>query len=427
MASRNLLKIAATAIVSAISCGSLAVSQEKSQEQSPAKKEIHIQLSGLPSIAVEVPDEWHQPNSVNLTSMVQQFYLEHPDVILDPLKKSAQFTARKFTIAPDLSSSNVHLSENRAAIFIPQLERPALAAHSGFHQIHIPLLFRPAITLSVESKAQLDREIQTVSREIAQKTIELFPDFSRDYIKKQLKENEAEFDKQFREADQTLSGLRDQVAHYTGLPAEKAAEQLAEISRQQIAVQLSLVGMEAREKAIAGEIDKYKEQVEAKVTRDETLSNLQRLLKLRLDQLERLKQIDTKAKGVVSQEDIQKGEADVLAVKIDLDKTRAALNRSAGGEQLDAFTAELSRLAIDRAETQARRDWLEKLSIETSRNLTERREAEHRLDSLKPKLAKAELDREDYQTRLQQVRYNLENIQPLHLLLPDEPASEDSK
>jgi DNA repair exonuclease SbcCD ATPase subunit len=286
----------------------------------------------------------------------------------------------------------------------------------GRSRVRVFLTLRPPLKTDIARGA---------IRTIEEKTIAAFPDFSRDYIKKQLNDRQAQLEKELSQAIGSIDQLRTEIARDTGLPTEKAAEQLAEISRQQIDAELALVGMEAREKAIAREIEKCKSRMEDSEAKDETVSTLQRLLKLRMDRLDREKQLHQT--GVSPEQDVRAAEADVLTAKIDLDKTRAALKRAAGGEQLDAFTGELSRLAIDRAETQARRDWLEKLSKETSLSLTERREAERRLESLKPKLAKAEQERENYQTQLQEARHTLENIQPLQLVLPDEATSDDSK
>ena len=373
---------------------------------------IHESLwTGVP-LRFGIDDEQRHSMPVSFSALLGELYAQRPTLITDAMKDLVPEATQRIAVegSPAVPGSDVTVQV-----------RNALKTEKG---IGIVLNFHPDLKVKLSPNEDVNKRMQTLARAIEEKTIAALPDFSRGYIKKQLTDRQSDLEKELSQAIDAINQLRTEIARDTGLPAEKAAEQLAEISRQQIAAELALVGMEAREKAIAREIEKCRARMDDSEAKDETVSTLQRLLKLRMDRLDREKQLHQT--GVSTEQDVRTAEADVLTAKIDLDKTRAALKRAAGGEQLDAFTAELSRLAIDRAETQARRDWLEKLSKETSLSLTERREAERRLESLRPKLAKAEHNREDYQTQLEEIRKSLENIQPIHVTLPDESATDDS-
>jgi hypothetical protein len=368
----------------------------------------------LPQVVLsfDLPDGVPEPLQSTVRDIFKDLYEKHPELITDPLKQ----------LVPEGTTQSGAQGENGIVVSVGMIARDFAGRRHIRVGLRSPSSFAgPKSTAAAEAAQQIARKL---ARAIEEKTIAVLPDFSRDYIKKQLTDRQSQLEKQLQDAENKLNQLRSEITRDTGLPSEKAAEQLAEVSRQQIAAELALVGMEARERAIAREMEKCRARMDESEAKDETVGTLQRLLKLRMDRLDREKQLHQT--GVSPEQDVRTAEADVLTAKIDLDKTRAALKRAGGGEQLDAFTAELSRLAIDRAETQARRDWLEKLSKDTSQNLTERREVDHRLELAKRELPAAENSAVETKHQLDDTKKDLENIQPLHLLLPDD-SSDDPK
>jgi DNA repair exonuclease SbcCD ATPase subunit len=175
----------------------------------------------------------------------------------------------------------------------------------------------------------------------------------------------------------------------------------------------------ARQSAIAQEIAKIQAKMEEQTASDETIKNLEHLLELRTARLEDLKKMHDA--GVVQTTDVQTAEADLLSAKIELDKTRAALKRANGGEQLDTWNNELSHIAIDRAETEARLKFLGDVSANTEGELSTRREAEKLAEEAQPKLAQAEKTISELSEQLEQIKQEQENIEPLRVMLPDEP------
>jgi hypothetical protein len=133
-----------------------------------------------------------------------------------------------------------------------------------------------------------------------------------------------------------------------------------------------------------------------------------------------LKEVNEKAPNSITSHEIQKAETDVLTAKIELDKTRAALKRANGGEQLDAWNNELSHIAVDRAETQARSIYLDTVSHETEAQLRDRRNQEKLADDARPKLAEADKTIADLSQKLDWVKQQQQNIAPLRVTLADE-------
>jgi hypothetical protein len=263
--------------------------------------------------------------------------------------------------------------------------------------------------------------LEGIKRTIAGSIVKELPDFSREFQKNH-------FQAQIVAAQKELAALTSEAAEADAwvhredpMPIEKTAEQLAETSRQLISTQLALAGMKAREQAIREAILATSQKMDA-ASDDRTVKNLEQLHKLRADRLERLKQLT--ATGAASQDDVQKAEADVLAAEIDTDKTRSAVKRAAGGERLEALNNELSRLAIDRAENEARLDFLRKMMDETSAQLRERREIQHRVDEAKPKLERLRAQIESLNIQLAQLKDAAEHVQPLRVELPDPETAE---
>ncbi len=177
---------------------------------------------------------------------------------------------------------------------------------------------------------QFEKNRRDFTRRLQESIAKALPDFSKKYLTKHYAETRqglAESLQQAKLEALNAKNLSDQLTASNAI-SESYSQQLAEISRQQIAAKLSLVGMQAREKAITDQIAKTQAKMQEKTDVDETIKNLQQLLQLRTQRLEDLKKMsDLK---VTPSADAQNAEADVLSAKIELDKTRAALRRANG-------------------------------------------------------------------------------------------------
>ncbi|HZZ27216.1 MAG TPA: hypothetical protein VFE46_04345 [Pirellulales bacterium] len=370
-----------------------------------------------------IPIEIKEPTDTNrlkdwihITSwdaVINSCLTEHPQVISDALKKEFPKYNAKLLIERARRGTATDSQENTVSVH--------LAPTSSTYGSVLQLVFNPQLSLTNESYS--DAQVQTILRSLRQDIVEnlskVLPDFSAAYITKQLAERRENLQKELQALQNHVASAHDVLDHNVGMPSEKFSEQLAEISRQQITVKLSLVGMEAREQAIAKEIAQTQQKMFEKTASDDTVKNLEHLLQLRTERLERLKKMrDT---GAVPATDEQTAEADVLTAKIELDKSRAALKRANGGEQLDAWNNELSHIAIDRAETEARLKFLAQAGDETTQQLRDRRYAEGIAAEAQTKLATAVSQLHILTNQLEQLTMEQGKIEPLRVVLPDEP------
>ena len=368
-----------------------------------------------------VPNDWNPRYSVD--DLFQQFLSDNPNVVADELKNAFPNLAEPIVVNTTkqllgngerkLGKTRIHIN----GVYLQSTDRQYLTAR---------LEIEPAIRAEIPwpEVREYQAKLKNLSHQIETAIAKALPEFSKNYLAKTFSVEEKQVSKDIDDCQTKAANARNDLSRFTGLPPEKFAEQLAEISRQQIAAELSLVGMQARDQAINDEIKKTELRLDAKTGSDDTIKNLDRLLQMRIDRLDSLKKLQ--AAGVAPTQELQSAEADVLSAKIELDKTRAALKRSSGGDQLDALNNELSRLAIDRAETLARRDYLKKISDETEQRLRQSREEEKRAGDARPVLEEAQNQIEMLTHELDRLKENEKNIEPLRLEVVDEPDDSTS-
>ena len=153
-----------------------------------------------------------------------------------------------------------------------------------------------------------------------------------------------------------IEQLRREIGGESGLSPAQLAERLADLSKQELSNRLSLDVMVARRNAIQEQIEKVKTQADAKVAENQSLRTLKRIVELRKSRFENLKQ--QKSQGVVPQADVDKAEEEMLAAMVEVDRAAAAQQKDASQSRLDQLSAELSKLAVDQAEAEARNHFL---------------------------------------------------------------------
>ena len=339
------------------------------QDEPTTRPKIYREMHTVLNLRFPVPNDWNPRYSVD--DLFQQFLSDNPNVVADELKNAFPNLPEPIVVNTTkqlLGNGERKLGKTRIninGVHLQSTDRQYLTAR---------LVIEPAIRAEIPwpEVREYQAKLKSLSHQIETSIAKALPDFSKNYLAKTYSDEEKQATKDLADWQTKASNARNDLASFTGLPPEKFAEQLAEISRQQIAAELALVGMQARDQAINDEIKKTELRLATKTDSDETIKNLITLLQMRVDRLDSLKKLQ--AAGVAPTQELQSAEADVLSAKIELDKTRAALKRTSGGDQLDALNNELSRLAIDRAETLARRDYLKKISDETEKQLRESRE-----------------------------------------------------
>jgi hypothetical protein len=121
---------------------------------------------------------------------------------------------------------------------------------------------------------------------------------------------------------------------------------------------MSLAVMEAKRKATEDQISQLREQAAKKLAGDTVTQELQAILKGNDSALQNAEKLV--AAGRVSESELAKTRESLARARIDLVKRQEELARTAGGGQLDAYTAQIGQMAIQTAEESARLNLLVK-------------------------------------------------------------------
>ena len=141
---------------------------------------------------------------------------------------------------------------------------------------------------------------------------------------------------------------------------------------------------------------------------------------MRKARFESNKALNEKAKGVISQDDMDKSEEQMLTAIVELDRAKASLQKGESQSLLDSLTADLSKIAVDRAEAEARLSYLERATKEAAHELDSRRDSDRRSERLHAQIKDKQERREILQQQLNQIEDALNNPGPyLQISLPD--------
>lgn len=242
--------------------------------------------------------------------------------------------------------------------------------------------------------------VDRIARRIAAKMVRDETDFSCEFLR-QKKRNECDqISNRIRNFDDEADLLRKQLREESGLSQTQLSDRITDLQRQLLATDLSLQVTKAREMAMREQLGLLQKLTDSKAADNQMLKTLSRIVDLRKARFERLKA--AKSTGAVAQEEADKAEEEMLAAMVDLDRATAALQKTESQSQLDALTAELRRIAIDRAEAEAKKEFLQKANDESFDALLHRRDSDARNDRLQAKLKGIENHRSELQAQLNQ-------------------------
>jgi hypothetical protein len=183
------------------------------------------------------------------------------------------------------------------------------------------------------------------------------------------------------------------------------AAQRDELSRKLQDLELNLAGQEARRKAIVEQIVQTQHQTQKKLADNQVTQELTNLVRLNEESLSNLrKQVDA---GRASTAELTQATENLARARIELAKRREELSRQVGGGQLEQLNGEMSRIMIDRAEKQARRDILR-------RQLTQVQQQLARASAFDPEAARARTAREGIDIlarRITELQMRIANLQ----------------
>ncbi|HPC95137.1 MAG TPA: hypothetical protein PLU87_09355 [Sedimentisphaerales bacterium] len=132
-------------------------------------------------------------------------------------------------------------------------------------------------------------------------------------------------------------------------------------------LEMQMAGMEARRQAIEEQIARTMDEADRKLAQDTVTKEFQTLIQMmemRLSQLR--KQVDA---GQLPQSELAPAQENLTRARIELAKRQEELRKDAGGGRLDSLNSELSQMAIQTAEQEARLEVFRTQLDETQRRL----------------------------------------------------------
>ena len=169
---------------------------------------------------------------------------------------------------------------------------------------------------------------------------------------------------------------------------------------------MDLAGWEARRVAIQEQIVRAKVKSERKLALDQVTQELERIVQAAANRLARTEERYEKNTEPVAV--IEDSREQLARARIELARRREELGRSVGGGQIDAFSSELTRMAVDTAEKRAQLDILRQ-------QLEEVRGEVARASRFDPQAARIRLTKESLEIaerRVAELKMRLANLQP---------------
>jgi hypothetical protein len=379
------------------------------------------QLVAQIGIAIQVPDV---PSTLgrNDAHMFEQYKL---DVFNSVIKKASDVSLLA-PIAADI------LKRTKDEIVTGQMPRnsdsqkmyisPELTTTPN--GIELVFYFRPNIK---------QREATEIARRTLEQIAPLVRDLSRKALTEVLQPALESAEKSLVDGHRSIQSLRNRLNELSTnheLPAEKLIDRLADLQQQRMNALLALDGMDARQKAIEEQIALTKARIDhdAQAAQQngataEMIATLKDLVKLRTANLDRLNQL--RQSGVAPQSEFDDASAKLLEAKIQLLSLQSSKEKNVGGEQINALTNELTKIAIDRAEMHARSDSLSNMTAETKKQLADRTQVDQVIKSIEPELATKTKEVGEIEPRVERLKAAVDNFEPLDIAIP--PSNDDGK
>lgn len=147
------------------------------------------------------------------------------------------------------------------------------------------------------------------------------------------------------------------------------AGQRDELARAIQSLELNQVSMEARRKAMYVQMEEARQQADKRLAADTVTQELEKLVQISTTHLELLQQ--RVAAGQTTQADLASAQESVARARIELARRREELSKLTGGGRIEQYDSELSKMAIDEAESRARLDVLRKQLADVQGQLTQ--------------------------------------------------------
>ena len=157
---------------------------------------------------------------------------------------------------------------------------------------------------------------------------------------------------QLEQVQKRLAQIAPSIPH-TDADAVNLGGQLSDLSRQAQSMELDLAGIDARQKALQEQIAGLRDQAAKASGEDAVTQELERIVSISEQSLSQLQK--SAAAGRASGSDLAEVQKNLAQARINLARRHEELSRQTGGGQLEEFTKELGRLAVDKAGREAQR------------------------------------------------------------------------
>jgi hypothetical protein len=187
------------------------------------------------------------------------------------------------------------------------------------------------------------------------------------------------------------------------IDVQALAAQRSTLTNKLQELELSLAGQEARRRAIAEQIARAQAETKEKLANDDVMRELEGLIKLSEQNLSDLRKERASFPG-----ELAEASQKLAMARIELAKRREELSKQVGGGQLEQLNAELSRMAIDRAEKEAQRGILNRQVAQIQQQLA-------RASTFDPEAARGRTAKEGLDIlarRMTELQVQIANLQP---------------
>ncbi len=145
------------------------------------------------------------------------------------------------------------------------------------------------------------------------------------------------------------------------------AAQKNELARAIQSLELDLVSMEARRKAMYMQMEEVRQQADKRLAADTVTRELEKLVQMNTTNLKLLEQ--RVITGQMAEADLASAQESAARARIELARRREELAKLTGGGRIEQYDSELSKMTIDEAENRARLEVLRKQLDEVQRQL----------------------------------------------------------
>jgi predicted nucleic acid-binding Zn-ribbon protein len=207
---------------------------------------------------------------------------------------------------------------------------------------------------------------------------------------------------------QELKDIEQKIREITGrsdVDADAIRASVPKLEDERQELRLTVIGKEARQKALTEAIEKLSKAAAARASDDPVAAELEKVVTFKERARDRLRQLHEQ--GVATNEETAAAEAPIAEARARLLERREAVKQSSGGEMLSGMNRELATISIDVAEAQAKLKAIDELLA--------------RYDSARGAVTSAEIARREKSAAEADLQKARESLQDARSRIPAEP------